>query len=162
MLSWRKENSRKKTLHFYDGESFGQEEKQEEYTESGSRANGIRYSLLYQPGGSLQGNICKTTFLHSLKYIDLPESISSDINGHNVDEILSRGYGDCVDRAIVVSTLLKVLDISALPVFLGSRQYRPIETELPSPYTGDHCILKVSGKFGDFFVDPGAVIISPG
>jgi hypothetical protein len=97
-----------------------------------------------------------------VRYIDVPQTVFTEISGHSVNEVLNKGYGDCVDRAVVLSTLLKALDISSLPVLIGSRNYRPIEPELPSPYAGDHCIVKVNGSFGDFFIDPGAVWERPG
>ena len=97
-----------------------------------------------------------------VQYKDIPMSVVSDINGHSVDLILQNGFGDCVDRAIVFCSILNALDISALPVFVGSRNYRSVEPELPSPYCGDHCLVKVKLKSGSFFIDPASFYLSPG
>jgi len=98
----------------------------------------------------------------NLRHVDLPVDTAVDLGGNPAERVLARGFGDCVDRAIALSSLLSASGLEARPVFLCSRNYRAFDPEIPTLYCGDHCIVVVQGSFGTVFCDPGVRFVMPG
>ncbi|MBC7468586.1 MAG: DUF3857 domain-containing protein, partial [Ramlibacter sp.] len=71
---------------------------------------------------------------------------------HNIRYVaIYLGYGDCKDQALLMQTLLKAVDIEAVPVLINSTaEY--VLPELPTLVSFNHCILYLPGL--DLFVDP--------
>ena len=91
-----------------------------------------------------------------LRHVGLNVSTAVDLAGHKAEQVLQRGYGDCVDRAVLLSALLRAVDVSCEPVFLCTKGHRAFDPEIATPYCGDHCIVKTEGRFGTLFFDPGS------
>ena len=111
--------------------------------------------------GHLKSDLEKVKAVHKglkdrLRHVGLNVSTAVDLTGHKAKKVLKRGYGDCVDRSVLLSALLRVVDVSCEPVFLCTKGHRAFDPEIATPYCGDHCIVKTEGDFGTLFFDPGA------
>lgn len=69
------------------------------------------------------------------------------------DVILSRRYGDCKDKSILLLTLLKELGIPGKAVLLQSGRRKGLEKILPSPQAFDHVIVQATVDGKDFYLD---------
>jgi transglutaminase-like putative cysteine protease len=65
----------------------------------------------------------------------------------NPNTVLSRRFGDCKDKSLLLVTILRHLGIDADPVLVNSRMGRVLNDALPTPYSFDHAIARV--KIGD-------------
>lgn len=84
-------------------------------------------------------------------------SISIGENSHKPfppDVVLTRRYGDCKDKSLLLVTILRKLGIEAAPVLISASNPRMPGKMLPSPTTFDHAIVrvKVNGKI--YYLDP--------
>lgn len=68
---------------------------------------------------------------------------------HDVNWILKNGYGDCKDHALLLQTLLKAVDIEAVPVLISTANAYVLP-ELPVGF--NHCIVYLPGF--NLFADP--------
>ena len=68
---------------------------------------------------------------------------------HEVDWILKNRYGDCKDHALLLQTLLKAVDIEAVPVLINTTNEYAL-AELPIGFV--HCIVYIPSL--NLFVDP--------
>ena len=86
------------------------------------------------------------------KYVQNLQYISIDIDvGHGngyrprpSDLVMSRGYGDCKDKATLMRAMLKVLKIKAYPVAIFSGDPTFVQAKWASPGQFNHCIIAVS------------------
>jgi len=62
---------------------------------------------------------------------------------HSADQVLSRNYGDCKDKATLMRALLKAVGMDAYPlaIFHGDPQY--VHPEWPSPSQFNHMIVAI-------------------
>jgi len=101
----------------------------------------------------------KTTALYhwiqrNIRYISIKGSASSGVSGHEATQTLQNGYGDCTDKAILFSTLLKAADIEAYPVYLHTYPGPRLIKEIPS-FWGNHAIVEIfPEKNKHYFLDP--------
>ena len=61
--------------------------------------------------------------------------------------VLSRRFGDCKDKSLLLVTILRQLGIEADPVLVNTRIGHVLNDALPTPYSFDHAIARV--KIGD-------------
>ncbi len=74
---------------------------------------------------------------------------------------LSRGFGDCKDKALLMVDLLRAAGGEAVPVLISSPSHEFVDPDLPTPFRFNHAIVGVpwSGKK----VEPNMVVVdSPG
>jgi hypothetical protein len=57
--------------------------------------------------------------------------------------VLSRRFGDCKDKSLLLVTILRQLGIDSEPVLVNSRTGRVLDGALPTPYSFDHAIVRV-------------------
>jgi transglutaminase-like putative cysteine protease len=70
---------------------------------------------------------------------------------HDVRWILKNRYGDCKDHVLILQTLLKAVDIEAVPVLINTtNEY--VLPELPIPISFNHCIVYIPSL--NLFTDP--------
>lgn len=84
-------------------------------------------------------------FVQNLQYISIDIGVGSG-NGYRPrpsNLVLSRGYGDCKDKANLMRALLRAVKIDAYPVaiFLGDPTF--VRPEWASPAQFNHCIIAV-------------------
>lgn len=90
----------------------------------------------------------------NIRYISIKGTAASGVSGHKASETLENGYGDCTDKSILFSTLLKAVDIEAYPVYLHTYPGPRLIKEIPS-FWGNHVIVEIFPKEGKpYFLDP--------
>ena len=62
---------------------------------------------------------------------------------HSPNEVLANGYGDCKDKALLLSSLLRDLGVDAWPILVSMRTRRGIAERPPSPGVFDHVVVLV-------------------
>ncbi len=85
------------------------------------------------------------TFVQNLQYISIDIGVGHG-NGYRPrpsNLVLSRGYGDCKDKATLMRAMLKSLKIEAYPVIIYSGDPTFVRKEWASPGQFNHCIIAV-------------------
>lgn len=85
-------------------------------------------------------------------YISIKGSAGSGLSGHPAEETLKNNYGDCIDKSILFSTMLNILNINAYPVILKTNYYSLEPYTLPT-LGGDHAITQIEFNGKTFFLD---------
>lgn len=70
------------------------------------------------------------------------------------EETLARRYGDCKDKAVLLSALLKKLGLKAHPALVSAENRQHIAKRLPSPIVFDHVIVRYIQDGKTYWVDP--------
>lgn len=84
-------------------------------------------------------------------------SISLGENSHrpySPEIVLKRRYGDCKDKSLLMSAMLRELGIQADPVLLSTTIRRGLAQFLPSPVLFDHAIVRVVVDGREHYIDP--------
>lgn len=84
-------------------------------------------------------------FVQNLQYISIDIGVGHG-NGYRPrpsTTVLSRGYGDCKDKANLMRAMLRVLKIEAYPVAIFSGDPTFVREEWASPDQFNHCIIAV-------------------
>ncbi len=89
-------------------------------------------------------------FVQNLQYISIDIGVGYG-NGYRPrpsNLVLSRGYGDCKDKATLMRAMLKSINIEAYPIAIYSGDPTYVRAEWVSPRQFNHCIIavKVSDK----------------
>lgn len=92
----------------------------------------------------------------NVRYISLKESISSSFSGHSAENTLSNGYGDCIDKSILFSALLKVIGIKSNPIILMTNDQRKQIDDIPC-LDGNHAIVKCYINDKEYYLDPSSI-----
>jgi hypothetical protein len=85
------------------------------------------------------------TYVQNLQYISIDIGVGHG-NGYiprPSNLVLSRGYGDCKDKANLMRAMLKALKIEAYPVVIFSGDPTFVRAEWASPNQFNHCIIAV-------------------
>lgn len=90
----------------------------------------------------------------NVRYISIKGGLASGAAGHPAAVTLKAGYGDCTDKANLLSTMLRAISVDAYPVTLytngeGRLPYR----EIPILW-GNHEIVEVRDGGRMFWLDP--------
>jgi transglutaminase-like putative cysteine protease len=88
-------------------------------------------------------------FVQGLQYISIDIGVGRG-NGyrpHSATDVLRKAYGDCKDKANLMRTLLKAVNITAFPVAIYSGDPTYVREEWASPGQFNHCIVAI--KVGD-------------
>ena len=72
---------------------------------------------------------------------------------HSPDEVVSNRYGDCKDKALLLVSLLKDLNVDAWPILVSMRSRRGIIDRLPSPGVFDHVVVGIEHEGITYWVD---------
>jgi len=86
-----------------------------------------------------------SAYVQNLQYISIDIGVGSG-NGYRPrpsNLVLSRGYGDCKDKANLMRALLKALKIEAYPIAIFSGDPTFVREEWASPAQFNHCIIAV-------------------
>ena len=84
-------------------------------------------------------------YVQNLQYISIDIGVGHG-NGYRPrpsTTVLSRGYGDCKDKANLMRAMLKVLNIEAYPVAIYSGDPTYVRDDWASPDQFNHCIIAV-------------------
>ncbi len=85
------------------------------------------------------------SYVQNLQYIsiDIGVGFGNGLKPRASTTVLSRGYGDCKDKANLMRALLKAMKIDAYPVVIYSGDPNYVRKEWPSPGQFNHCIIAV-------------------
>ena len=90
----------------------------------------------------------------NIRYISIKGAVSSGVSGHKAEVTLENGYGDCTDKSILFSTLLKAILVEAYPVYLNTHPSPELVKDVPS-FWGNHAIVEIFPEEGEpYFLDP--------
>ena len=69
-------------------------------------------------------------------------------------KVFARRFGDCKDKSLLLTSILKAMDIDAAPALVNSTAARSLDNRQPSPFAFDHVIVqaKIGGK--TYWLDP--------
>ena len=84
-------------------------------------------------------------FVQNLQYISIDIGVGRG-NGyrpHAASQVLAKAYGDCKDKANLMRTMLKTLNITSYPVAIYSGDPEYVRQEWASPRQFNHCIIAV-------------------
>ena len=84
-------------------------------------------------------------FVQNLQYISIDIGVGRG-NGyrpHAASQVLTKAYGDCKDKANLMRTMLKTLNITSYPVAIYSGDPKYVREEWASPRQFNHCIIAV-------------------
>ncbi|MEK7723695.1 MAG: DUF3857 domain-containing protein [Acidobacteriota bacterium] len=84
-------------------------------------------------------------YVQNLQYIsiDIGVGYGNGMRPRPSNLVMSRGYGDCKDKANLMRAMLKVLKIEAYPVAIYSGDSTKVREEWASPSQFNHCIIAV-------------------
>jgi Domain of Unknown Function with PDB structure (DUF3857)/Transglutaminase-like superfamily len=68
-------------------------------------------------------------------------------------KVLERRFGDCKDKALLLTTILRELGIDAAPALVNSESGKEIDKRQPSPYAFDHVIVEVRLNDKTYWLD---------
>jgi hypothetical protein len=94
------------------------------------------------------------TYVQNLQYIsiDIGVGYGNGMIPRPSNMVLSRGYGDCKDKANLMRAMLKALKIEAYPIAIYSGDPEFVREEWASPGQFNHCIIAI--KISDETVVP--------
>ncbi len=78
----------------------------------------------------------------NIEYISIKGDISTGWTGHPALETMTNGYGDCIDKAILFSTMLKVVEIESYPISVRTRGEGTAIRDIPM-MDANHAITEV-------------------
>lgn len=90
---------------------------------------------------------------NEIRYISIKGSMSSGWGGHPAYQTFQNKYGDCIDKSILFSTMLKAIGIEAYPVSLRTNDKGTAVTEI-SVLDANHAIVEIHLKDRVFYLDP--------
>lgn len=96
-------------------------------------------------------------FVQNLQYISIDIGIGRG-NGyrpHAASQVLAKAYGDCKDKANLMRSMLKAININSYPVAIYSGDSTRVHEEWASPYQFNHCIIAV--RVSDETVGPTVI-----
>jgi hypothetical protein len=84
-------------------------------------------------------------FVQKIQYIhlDIGVGYGNGMRPRPSNEVLSRGYGDCKNKANLMRAMLRVMKIDAYPVAIYSGDPNFVRKEWASPNQFNHCIIAV-------------------
>jgi hypothetical protein len=72
---------------------------------------------------------------------------------HQPAETLAQRYGDCKDKAFLLSLLLRELGAEAYPALVNTKLRRRLDAFIPSPFLFDHVITQVVDRGQTYWID---------
>lgn len=79
------------------------------------------------------------------------------LNSHKPSDpkdVFERRFGDCKDKSLLLSELLKINGIDANPILVSSYNSETLKDKLPSPDAFDHCIVQLNLDDEIRYIDP--------
>jgi len=89
----------------------------------------------------------------SIRYLGIEVGANSH-EPHPVDIVLQRRFGDCKDKALLLSTILRELGVEAHPALVETDVRKVIGDWLPSPLAFNHVIVQVVLDGKSYWIDP--------
>ncbi len=84
-------------------------------------------------------------------------SFSEGIHGykpHLPGRVLDQRFGDCKDKSVLLSSLLRELGINSNPVLVNTGYGKALPDYLPAPNLFNHCVVQFTLRDSVFWIDP--------
>lgn len=84
-------------------------------------------------------------------------SFSDGIHGykpHAPELVFGQKYGDCKDKSLLLSYLLRGVGIESYPSLVSTEIGKILNDVLPSPWAFNHCIVQFNYKDSTYWIDP--------
>lgn len=75
---------------------------------------------------------------------------------HSVESILQRRFGDCKDKALLLTTMLRKLGFNACPALVNTEAQAKVADYLPTALAFDHAIVHLSLRGKSYWLDATA------
>jgi transglutaminase-like putative cysteine protease len=72
---------------------------------------------------------------------------------HQPADVLAQRWGDCKDKALLLSALLRELGVLAYPALVSTKLRHELDARLPSPFLFDHVITQVLAGGKTYWID---------
>ncbi|WP_290696372.1 DUF3857 domain-containing transglutaminase family protein [Lacinutrix sp.] len=82
---------------------------------------------------------------NEIRYLGLEDGIGA-YKPFTPNKVLNQRFGDCKDKSLMLSVMLKEMGIKAYPMLVNTSLKHTITEILPSPVFFDHCVIKVIDK----------------
>ena len=84
-------------------------------------------------------------YVQNIQYISIQTGLGrgGGYRPHAANEVFTKSYGDCKDKANLMRAMLKVVGIEAYPVSIYSGDPNYVRASWPSPQQFNHCIIAV-------------------
>jgi hypothetical protein len=69
-------------------------------------------------------------------------------------EVVANGFGDCKDKSLLLTAMLRALGFEAYPALTDVDDGRGLPKQLPSPFAFDHAIVQVVSGKQTYWLDP--------
>ncbi len=94
------------------------------------------------------------TYVQQIRYVAISTNTSrgGGYIPHNADEVLRVAYGDCKDKANLLKTMLKTINVPSHQVAIYSGDSRFTKEDFPSPMQFNHAILAIQLPATEKFV----------
>lgn len=96
-------------------------------------------------------------FVQNLQYISIDIGVGRG-NGyrpHAASQVLAKAYGDCKDKANLMRSMLKTINITAYPIAIYAGDSTHVREEWASPKQFNHCIIAI--KVSDETISPTVI-----
>lgn len=87
-----------------------------------------------------------------VRYLGMEQGVNSH-KPHNPEKIFKQRFGDCKDKAYLLSVILRKLGVDAWPALVNTSAREHIEERIPSPFVFNHVIVKFKWKQQIYWVD---------
>lgn len=88
-----------------------------------------------------------------IRYLSLSEGISA-YKPHPPTQVFDQRFGDCKDKSLLLTSMLKLLGVSSTPVLVNAYYGKTLNESLPSPWNFNHCIVKMDFQDSSYWIDP--------
>ncbi|MEJ1236980.1 DUF3857 domain-containing protein [Chryseolinea sp. T2] len=88
-----------------------------------------------------------------IRYLSFSDGIQG-FRPHDPSVVMKQRFGDCKDKSLLLTTMLRQLGITANPALVNSSAGKTLNESLPSPYAFDHCITQLVLNDTTYWIDP--------
>lgn len=89
-----------------------------------------------------------------IRYMGMENGIGS-IKPFSPDQVIKQRFGDCKDKSLLLSTILRELGVQeAYPALVNTAIFRGVENMLPGGQVFNHCIVHFIHNKKDHWIDP--------
>lgn len=89
----------------------------------------------------------------NIRYLGIEVGANSH-EPHPVEVVLQRRFGDCKDKSLMLSIMLRELGVEAYPALVSTDSRKSIADWLPSPLAFNHVVTQVLLEGKTYWVDP--------
>ena len=84
-------------------------------------------------------------YVQKLRYVSIQMGIGrgGGYKPHAASLVLTKGYGDCKDKATLMRAMLRAIGITSYPVLIYAGDASYVHEEWPSPHQFNHCIIAI-------------------